>query len=91
VPVDVLCFHCKGHLTVEKVNGYSLQNTQNNSSSHELENLHEDRLELNKNLNMAIKCSVKDAILGEIKLISAKIESLRVSRATNPNKEPLWT
>jgi len=91
VPVDLLCFHCKDHLTVEKDNGNSLQNTQNNSASHELENLHEDMLELNKILNMAIRCSVKDAILAEINLISAKIDSLHVSTATNPNKEPLWT
>src|SRR5215510_4038105 len=45
VPVDLLCIHCKGHLTVEKDTGNSLQNTQNNSTSQELENLHEDMLE----------------------------------------------
>ena len=91
VPVNLLCIHCKGHLTVEKDNGNSFQNTLNNSTSHELENLHEDMLELNKILNVAIRCSVKDVILAEINLISAKIDSLHVHTETNPNKEPLWT
>ena len=45
VPIDLLCIHCKSHLTIEENNGNSLQNTQNNSTSHELENLHEDMLE----------------------------------------------
>jgi hypothetical protein len=52
VPVDLLCFRCNGHLTVEKVIGTSFQNTQPNSSSQELENLQEDMLELNKVLNV---------------------------------------
>jgi hypothetical protein len=33
---------------------------------------------------------VKDAILAEINLISARIDSLHVPTAANPNKEPLW-
>ena len=34
---------------------------------------------------------MKDAILAEINLISAKIDSLHVPTATNPTKEPVWT
>jgi len=34
---------------------------------------------------------VKDAILDEINIISAKIDSLHVPTTTNPDKEPLWT
>jgi RNase H-fold protein (predicted Holliday junction resolvase) len=48
-------------------------------------------LELNKVLNVVKRCSVQDAILAEISLISAKIDSLQVPTAVNPNKEPLWT
>jgi hypothetical protein len=81
VPADLHCFRCKCHLTVEKDTGNSLQNTQSNSTSQELENLHEDTLELNKVLNVAKRCSVKDAILAEINLISAKIDSLQVPTA----------
>jgi hypothetical protein len=48
-------------------------------------------LELNKVLIVVERCSVKDAILAEINLISARIDSLHVPTAANPNKEPLWT
>jgi hypothetical protein len=91
VPVNLLCIRCKGHLTVAKDTGNDLQNTQNNSTYQELENLHEDMLELNKVLHVVKRYSVKEAILAEINLISAKIDSLHVPAAAVPNKEPLWT
>jgi len=91
VPVDLLCIRCKSRLTAEKNIGNDYQTTQNNSTSQELENLHEDMLELNKVLRVVERYSVKNAILAEIDLISAKIDSLHVPTATTPTKEPLWT
>jgi hypothetical protein len=78
VPVDLLCFCCKGQLTVEKDIGNCIQNTQPNSTFQEIENLREDMLELNKILNVVKRYLVKDTILAEINLISAKIDSLHV-------------
>ena len=91
VPIDLLCFCCNGHLTVEKDIGNSFQNIQLNSTSQELDNLQEDILELNRVLNVVKSCLVKDAILTKINLISATINSLHVHTTANPNKEPLWT
>jgi len=91
VPVDLLCYRCKSNLAVEKDTGNSLQNTQNNLTPQELMNLHEDLLELNNVLNVVKSGSVKDAILDEINLISAKINSLHLPTAAHPNKEPLWS
>jgi len=91
VPINLLCFHCNGHLTVEKVIRNSFQNTQLNSTFQEFENLQEDMLELNKVLNVVKSCSVKDAILTEINLISTMINSLHAHTTTNSNKEPIWT
>jgi hypothetical protein len=91
VPINLLCFPCNGHLTVEKDIRNSFQNTQLNSTFQEFENLQEDKLELNKVLNVVKSCSVKDAILTEINLISAMFNSLHAHTTTNSNKEPLWT
>jgi hypothetical protein len=76
---------------VEKDIKNSSQNTLPNSPSLDLENLQDDMSELNKVLRVVKSCSVKDSILAEIDLISAKISSLLVLTTTNPNKEPLWT
>ena len=91
VPVDLLCCRCKGNLIVEKETGNSLQNTQSNLIPQELENLHEDLLELNNVVHVVKSGSVKDAILDEINLISAKIDRLHVPTAANQNKEPSWS
>jgi len=91
VPINLLCFRCNGHLTVEKDIRNSFQNTQLNWTFQEFENLQEDILEPNKVLNVVKSCSMKDAILTEINLISAMINSLHAHTTTNSNKEPLWT
>ena len=90
VPINLLCFRCNGHLTVEEDIRNSFQNTQLNSTFQEFENLQEDTLELNKVLNVVKSCSVKDAILTEINLISTMINSLHAHTTTDSNKEPLW-
>ena len=82
VPLDLLCIRCKSRLTAEKNIGNDYQTTQNNSTSQELENLHEDMLELNKVLRVVERYSVKNAILAEIDLISAKIDSLHQGAET---------
>jgi aryl carrier-like protein len=73
VPVNFLCTHCKD----EKDTGTYHQHTQTTSTSQELVNLQEDMLELNQILTVVQRCSVRDAIMAEINLISAKIDSLQ--------------
>jgi hypothetical protein len=53
--------------------------------------LQEDLLELNNVLKVVKSDSVKDVISDEINLIFAMINSLQVSIAANPDKEPLWS
>ena len=91
VSVDLLCCRCKGNLFVEKLTGYSLQNTQSNFIPQELVNLHEDLLELNNIVHVVKSGWVKDAVMDEINLISANIDSLYVPTATNQNKELPWS
>jgi hypothetical protein len=78
-------------LFVEKLTGYSLQNTQSNFIPQEVVNLHEGLLELNNILHVVKSGWVKDAVMDEINLISANIDSLYVPTATNQNKELPWS
>jgi hypothetical protein len=91
VLAELRCFCCNDFLRVEKDIRNSSQNTLPNSSSLDLENLQDDMSELNKVLSVVKSCSVKDSVLAEIDLISAKISSLLAPTTTDPNKEPLWT
>jgi len=87
----LICFHCKGDLNVESAFEISHQNSERRGITEELEELQRDMVELNQVLSMVNRYTVKDAILAEINLISAKMESLREQPAQYSNKEPLWS
>jgi len=48
-------------------------------------------VELKQDLSSVKRCTVKEVILAEINLISAKMESLREQTAHNTNRIPLWS
>jgi hypothetical protein len=91
VPNDLASLLDKEQRSVDSDTGNYLRNPQINLSLQELVNLKEDMMELNKILNMVERYSVRDTLMAEISLISAKIDSLQVTSADNPNKDHPWT
>ena len=86
-----VCFQCKGDRCVEKAFENYQQSSKTNKISKELENLQEDMLEHNQVLSAVKRRSVKDIILAEINLLSAKIDSLHDQTADNSNRKMTWS
>jgi len=57
----------------------------------DLEDLQKDMAELNQVMNMIKRCSVKEVILSEINLISAKIDSLKDLTVVNADNAIPWS
>ena len=76
---------------MERAFEISHQNSERRGITEELEELQRDMVELNQVLSMLNRYTVKDTILAEINLISAKMESLREQTTQYSNKEPLWS
>jgi len=87
----LICFQCKGDMNVERAFENSHQNSERRGITEELEELQRDMVELNQVLSVVNRYMVKDTILAEINLISAKMESLREQTAQYSNKELLWS
>jgi hypothetical protein len=64
-------------MSVEKAFEINLQSSERKVITEELEDLQRDIVELNQVLSSIKWCSVKEVILSEINLISAKIDSLK--------------
>jgi len=75
-------------MNVERAFEISHQNSERRGITEELQR---DMVELNQVLSMVNRYTVKDTILAEINLISAKMESLREQTTQYSNKEPLWS
>jgi len=56
-----------------------------------LEDLQKDMAELNQVMNMVKRCSVKEVILSEINLISAKVDSLKELTVVNADNAIPWS
>ena len=60
-------------MSVEKAFKINRQGSERKVITEELEDLQRDKVELNQVLSLIKRCSVKEVILSEINLISAKI------------------
>ena len=77
------CVQCECDMIVENPLGTELKSLESNVTNKEIEDLQKDMAELNQVMNVIKRCSVKEAILAEINLISAKIDSLKDLVAVN--------
>jgi len=78
-------------MSVERAFEINHQSSERRGITEELEDLQRDMVELNQVLSSVKRCTVKEVILAEINLISAKMESLSEQTAHNTNKIPLWS
>ena len=67
---------CNGDKCMKKALKITQERYQEKVVTEELEELQNDRIELNQILMLVKRCSVKEVILSEIHLVSAKIDSL---------------
>ena len=78
-------------MSVERAFEINHQSSERRGITEELEDLQRDMVELNQVLSSVKRYTVKEVILAEINLISAKMESLREQTAHNTNKVQLWS
>ena len=70
-------------MSVEKAFEINQQSSERKVKTEALEDLQKDMVELNEVLCLIKTCSVKEMVLWEINLISAKIDNLKYRRINN--------
>jgi hypothetical protein len=84
-----ICFQCKGDVC-GKTFEINQQSAERKVITEELEDLQRDVVELNQVLSSINRCSVKEVILSEINLISAKTDILKDLRVANTDNSMPW-
>ena len=85
------CVQCKFDMRVEKPLEIKQWSSERNVITEELEDLKKDMAELNQVMSTIKKCTVKEVILSEINLISAKIDSLKDLIVVNTENAIPWS
>jgi hypothetical protein len=78
-------------MSVEKAFETNRQSSERKVITEELEDLQRDIVELNQVLSSIKRCSVKEVILSEINLISAKTDSLKELTVVQMDNVILWS
>jgi hypothetical protein len=78
-------------MSVEKAFEINQQSSERKVITEELEDLQRDIVELNHVLSSIKRCSVKEVILSEINLISAKTDSLIELTVVKMDNVMLWS
>jgi hypothetical protein len=86
-----ICFKCKGDMYMEKAFESNQQSSERTVITEELDDPQRDMVELNQLLSSLKRCSVKEVILAEINLISAKIDSLKDLTVVNTDNTMSWS
>jgi len=71
--------------------GIKQRSSERKVITEDLEDLQKDMAELNQVMNTVKRCSVKEAILSEINLISAKIDNLKDLTVVNADNAIPWS
>jgi hypothetical protein len=78
-------------MCVEKAFAINQRGSESKVITEELEDLQRDMVEIKEVLSLIKRCSVKEVILSEINLISAKIDSLKNLTVVNTDNIMLWS
>jgi hypothetical protein len=78
-------------MSVEKPFEINQQSSERKEVTEELEDLQRNMVELNQVPGLIKRCSVKEVILSEINLISAKTDSLQDQTAVNIGSVMPWS
>jgi hypothetical protein len=76
---------------VENAYEINQQSAERKVITEEFENLQRDMVELNQVLSLIKRCSVKEVILSEINLISAKTDSMKDLTVVNTDNVMPWS